>query len=134
MTVLDPGHRYELHHFDGSAIEVLQFVKREGPGYPGNCGHYEGTNIQEVLRALIERLQYLDKQIHHRCNDVSIYNLRNVIRLLEIRAAERHGRPVPMFTYDIETMPTCVGCGHIGCSGECYKIRLEKGAEDARKG
>src|ERR1700721_2807169 len=115
MRVLDPGHQYALKHLDGNLEELLTFVKREGEGYPGNVGSHPGTNIQEVARVLIDRLKYLDTQDHDPCgrNTLAIYNLREVIRLLEDRAAERHGRDRSELSYqnqlpsNIEEMETC---------------------------
>lgn len=132
MKVIDPGHRYVLGQLDddgsGVAPTALVFVKREGPGYPGNVGHHAGTNLQEVLRVLIDRVKYLEQQVPHPNNPIIIFALRHSIWLLEQRAAERHGRP---FTLEaagilriedssIEDAPTCQQCGHIGCSGECH--------------
>ena len=62
MKVIDPGHKYELAHLDGNGHEVLTFVKREGDGYPGNIDHHAGTNLQEVFRAALDRVKYLDNQ------------------------------------------------------------------------
>jgi hypothetical protein len=52
MKIIDPGHKYELDQLDGEGKEILTFVKRDTPSerYPGNQGHYPGTNMQEVLR------------------------------------------------------------------------------------
>jgi len=125
MKVIDPGHEYELNQLDvdpkaGIVLSNrLIFVKREGPKYPGNIGAHEGTNIQEVCRALIDRLKYLDNQIHDDRNITSIIKLRHVIWLLEDRAAERHGRGFDISYYNIETFPTCPNCGHIGCQQYC---------------
>lgn len=124
MKVIDPGHHYALAALDKPAgvaesYELLKFVKREGEGYPGNAGHHSGTNIQEVLRALIDRVKYLDKQIPHDSNTVIVMNLRNALWLLECRAAERHGRKKPRYI-DIELEPTCSTCGHVGCEGTCH--------------
>jgi hypothetical protein len=44
--------------------------------------------------------------------------LRRLIWLFETRAARRHGRFLPEFITEIETMPTCLGCGHIDCDGK----------------
>lgn len=132
MNVIDPGHVYELDFLDeepglpaeyleGSGVKLLTFVKREGPGYPGNVGRHAGTNIQEVLRALINRVQYLDSQIPHPNNWIIIQLFRESILQLENRAAERHGRPpLERFIQEIEKMPTCIKCGYIGCKGECH--------------
>lgn len=118
MKILDPGHRYEVAIYDGgeSFARVIQFMKRVGDGYPGNAGPpYEGTNIQEVLRVLIDRVQYLDGQISDKSNLMVIDDLRHALRALELRAARRHGRTPPEFRFDIENEPVCPKCGHIGC-------------------
>ena len=126
MIVIDPGHTYKLLVLDGTNEELLTFVKREGGGYPGNVGHYSGTNLQEVFRAAIDRTKYLDNQISHPVNKEIIHHLRSCIRLLEHRAAERHGRDTDLFTYNsrameqVESMPACDQCGHIGCEGTCH--------------
>ena len=118
MRVLDAGHKFALRHLDGPGEEVLQFVKREGKGYPGNVGHYEGTTMQEVLRALISRAKYVDGQIPCYETDKSIELMRGALRWFEVRAARRHGR-VFECNEPIETADTCEKCGHIGCNGEC---------------
>lgn len=133
MKILDPGHAYALDWLDGKPplednslddwdfiTNVLVFVKREGEGFPGNEGHHAGTNIQEVLRALIDRVKYLDNQILDWRNEHIIAHLRDAIYLLEQRAADRHNRNLSCRTDIIETYPTCSKCGHIGCSGECH--------------
>lgn len=58
MQELDPGHVYALDKQDGSGTETLTFVKREGAKYPGNISHHAGTNLQEVLRALLARFNF----------------------------------------------------------------------------
>lgn len=133
MRVIDPGHVYELEWLDGDpqnfgilgetpSENTLTFVKREGPGYPGNVGHHAGTNLQEVLRAMINRVKYLDAQIKHQNNSGILANLRHSLWLLEQRAAERHGRRLVDITWsEIESVPTCGYCGHIGCAEACQK-------------
>lgn len=135
MKIIDPGHVYDLQWLDGhppltsrSGIEDwnrLIFVKREGEGYPGNVGHHPGTTIQEVLRALIDRVKYVDGQISHPFNKGVIGQLRSAIHLLELRAAERHHRKLPEIDPitcqpPIEEMPVCPKCLHIGCEGDCH--------------
>lgn len=121
MKVIDPGHEYELTMLDlpEGFVETLMFVKREGPGYPGNVGHHPGTNIQEVLRALIDRVKYLNNQITDARNGRVISHLRNAMWLLEDRAAERHGRTLDVHMREIEKLPTCTKCGHVSCEGKC---------------
>lgn len=132
MRVLDPGHKYALSQLDGTGEELLTFVKREGDKFPGNVGHYTGTNLQEVLRACIDRIGYVDNQVPHNSNKIVARHLRNCIRLLEERAARRHGRlpdwrlyegdNYPVTNDQIEYLPTCSHCGHIGCPEEKKRV------------
>lgn len=123
MKVLDPGHYYELDHLDGDDHEYLVFVKREGEKFPGNVGHYEGTNIQEVLRVLIDRVEYLDKQKPNTHNSFILYDLREALWMLERRAAMQHDRSFDIKMPDIEKQPVCGLCGHIGCNRSCHASR-----------
>lgn len=114
MKIIDPGHKYSLDNLDGNNNTILTFVKREGLKYPGNVGSYEGTNIQEVLRALIDRLVYLDNQAACSENNQILLFLRESIYLLERRAAYRHGHYLtPRVSDEIELLTTCKKCGHI---------------------
>lgn len=120
MKVTDPGHEYEVDTYDGDGSTMtIGFMKREGVGYPGNVGHYPGTNLQEILRVCIDRLEYLDNQIACNKNKKILMKLRSCIGMLESRAAKRHGKilmmPVPMWS-KIETLLTCKICGHIKCN------------------
>lgn len=117
MRVLDPGHRYLLNIYDGEGMQPLRFMKREGEKFPGNIGHYSGTNCQEVLRALIDRVKYLDNQVPCLENDRILECLREVLFQFESRAARRHKRDFPTKYRRIEEQPHCRKCGHIGC--EC---------------
>lgn len=141
MKILDPGHVYELQELDSvngcigfdGLPPILVFVKREGPGYPGNVGHHPGTVIQDVLRACIDRLKYVREQAVVSgdlssvvLDDDVIDDLRLALLRLEHRAASRHGREIAEDdnSYEIggvpiELVPTCKGCGHIGCARTC---------------
>ncbi len=147
MKVLDPGHRYDLATLDGREWETveLRFVKRMGPGYPGNESAYSGTTIQEVCRALIDRVIYLDGQDPDPVNVEVVEHLREVIIFLEERAAVRHGRELPIDRRHwkispasqaeigdsmietvewcekgcIEDAPVCKYCLHVQCDGTC---------------
>jgi hypothetical protein len=122
MRIVDPGHTYALQILDndGPATALrLVFVKREGPKFPGNDGHYSGTNLQEVLRACRDRLLYLNHQEHDYRNEIIIDHLMNAVYLLEERAAERHGR-IPLGRVAAIYGDTCEKCGHVGCGGSCH--------------
>ena len=124
MKVLDPGHRYAARHLDGPDEEIVTFVKREGENYPGNEGHHAGTNLQELCRIMIDRAHYLNRQNPCLETQEFIRLQRDSIRTLEIRAARMHDRPVPLslrLQYDIENLPVCDFCGHVGCAGKCQE-------------
>lgn len=125
MEIKDPGHHFILDELDQddptkTYYAELIFVKREGKGYPGNIGHYRGTTLQECWRAEIKRLLYLDNQEQHLFNSRCINRLRQNIIDLETRAAQRHKRQIPEFWPNVEDMPTCKKCLHIGCKGGCH--------------
>lgn len=121
MEILDNGHVFLLKSYDGFRSILLVFMKREGIDYPNNVGHYPGTNCQEVLRALIARVQYLQHQIWCWHNWIMIKLLRITIWLFERRAAKRHKRKIPFFIPNIEELATCIVCGHIYCEGKHHE-------------
>lgn len=83
MRCLDPGHVYELAELDGSEIQCLAFVNRE----PGR--EAPGTQNQELLRVLIDRVQYLDARLPWPGNARIIHHLRMALALHEARVIER---------------------------------------------
>lgn len=119
MKVIDPGHYYRLLVLDGDQNNDgvwLRFVKREGKKFPGNVGHYPGTTMQEVLRAVIDRARYANRQIPCRETQKAIKLLTEVVFLFEKRAARRHKRRVD-FTPEIAVIGSpCPKCGHIHCN------------------
>lgn len=115
MKILEPGHAYQPACYDGDDCPPLIFMQRVGPGYPGNGHAHPGTNCQEVLRALIDRVIYLDSQVPCVENGHILANLRGALKEFEVRAALRHGLPLPVFTEPVEDMPTCGVCGHVTC-------------------
>jgi hypothetical protein len=122
VRVLDPGHLFSLVPLDGDEQQLLRFVKRQGPKYPGNSSAYVGTTTQEVLRALIARTLYVDGQESNPLNHLVLRNLREALRMLEMRAAKRADRvlsPEFMFSTEPETYTTCKRCGHVECAQVC---------------
>ena len=106
MRVIDPGHHYLLNTLDGEKPVFLRFVKRKGSNFPGNDSAYSGTTIQEVLRALIDRLKYVNNQTPHSYNSAVISLLRVCIWWLEKRAFERHNITFSLEVNGIEELPT----------------------------
>jgi hypothetical protein len=116
MRVVDPGHLYLLKSLDSDAECLIRFVKRSGPKYPGNSTAFSGPTIQEYIRAIIDRLRYVDRQDPSDHNTAVIELLRESLYLLEVRAAERHDMDLPDgIMDDIELQTTCPRCGHLVC-------------------
>lgn len=119
MDVIDRGHRYRLFHLDGDKSTFLQFVKRVGAKFPGNKPPTsQGTTLQEVYRACLERSSYLNDQ--QPCEEMTniIKLTLHILKLLEERAARLHRKSVPSLR-EIIYGPFCPKCGHAGCKGEC---------------
>lgn len=83
MKIIEPGHVYQLQHQDGTGAGLLVFVNREAGT------EHEGTQTQEVLRALIDRTQHCDSCLRWDGNDKIIEHLRMALVLHEARALER---------------------------------------------
>lgn len=118
MKVLDPGHKYLLDSHDGGESILLKFVKRDSPPgkYPGNTDSYPGTLTQEVLRALIDRGEYVQNQQPCPETESFIHLMRTGLFLLESRVRRiRHqvGLDVPL--QGIDSFNGCMICGHILC-------------------
>ena len=124
MKVVDPGHKYELDTYDcpGLKSQRLVFVKRNDPPekYPGNTSSYPGTIMQEVIKALIDRLQYVNRQIPCAETEAVLGLMQTSLFLLEERANRVHGRTLDFSSLgEAGEETTCKGCGHIQCGGEC---------------
>jgi hypothetical protein len=98
MRVLDPGHRYALDNLETGGETVIQFFKdpalHDGDGYPG-------PSCQEYLRAIIDRVQELDRERPWEGNATILYDLRHAIAGFEARALirriEKDGLPIELF-------------------------------------
>lgn len=121
MRIIDPGHFYLLDVLDGYASDDwgrgLLFVKRVGDKYPGNAppAHY-GTTSQEVLRALIDRSEYVNRQIPCAETEAAIGLLNAALLLFEVRAKRVNGSNLDVGTLaEVVTGVTCPSCGHVKC-------------------
>lgn len=117
MRIIDPGHRYELATLDGVAglPYPLQFVKRVGPGYPGNeAPAYPGTTLQEVMRALIDRARYVNHQQPCAETEAAAHLLETALLLFEIRAKRVKGKTLTLgCVANAVEGPTCPKCQHV---------------------
>lgn len=107
--------------FSPAPQQRLIFVKREGDGYPGNVGSYPGTTSQEVLRALIDRAEYVNNQVPCAETQAAKELMQAALVLLELRAARRHGRHIDAPDVEfIVNAECCEKCNHVGCMGDCH--------------
>lgn len=86
MRVLDPGHRYALANLESDGETILQFMK-DPLLHSGEGCH--GPSCQEVIRAIIDRVQTLHAEKSHWVNDGIVYDLLHAIAGFEARAVIR---------------------------------------------
>ena len=113
MKEINPGHIYLLENYDLSSntppYHVLHFMKRIGDRYPGNeppsC---TGTNCQEVIRALIARVVYLDNQFPCIENQIILFCSKIALWAFEFRASRIKGKFLlvnPLNAWKLSTDP-----------------------------
>lgn len=98
MNVITTGHKYELANFEnaGAPGQTLQFIEK----VPVEEGSKElrtvndGTTNEELLRVLIDRLQYLNGKFPCRENSIVITKLEESLMWLNKRTADRLARNV----------------------------------------
>lgn len=117
MIVHEAGHIYVLPSLDGNMPQILTFVKRIGAHFPGNTGApHPGTTTQEVVRALLDRSRYVNKQIPCVETEAVIAALQSILLLLEVRAKRVKGKHLREGTLaEIEAAKVCNICGHVSC-------------------
>jgi hypothetical protein len=96
MRTLVAGHRYHLANVEGSKSQILQFIHKE-PRYEGATEMMtldDGTTNEEVLRVLINRMEFLQQRFPCSENLGAIDHLRGALTLLERRTADRLSRGV----------------------------------------
>lgn len=99
MTPIIEGHLYELKSFEETnpePIQRIQFIHKE----PKEQGSTElvtvanGTTNEEVLKVLINRVQYLNGKFPCRENSIVITKLEEALMWLEKRTRDRIARGV----------------------------------------
>jgi len=92
MRVTIEGHSYLLDASNGTT-QPLDFIRKE------NCDGAlvlvaNGTTTEEVLRVLIDRMEYLQLQIPCSENEIAITKLEEALKWLEKRTKDRIARNV----------------------------------------
>lgn len=86
MKVVKPGHVYDLDNLHGNSSTRLQFYM-DPELHDGESR--AGPNCQEVIRALIDRVNYLDSEKPWEGNEAIVMHLRSALALFESRAILR---------------------------------------------
>ena len=100
MKAVEPGHVYRLDHLESSGQLSLVFARQEpddsdltfirrNSAAITHPSEHPGTNVQEVLRALIDRSQFLDSVVPCAETEDAIYYLRMAFFCYEARAWRR---------------------------------------------
>lgn len=96
MKVSTIGHKYELASFEGSGSQVIQFIEKI-PATEGSKDLItvnDGTTNEEVIKVLIDRVQYLNGKFPCRENSIVITKLEEALMWLNKRTSDRLARNV----------------------------------------
>ncbi len=93
MKVQEPGHAYLLDQIGTDDKWPLLFLKRSGDLVKHDVEH-QGTICQEVMRALIDRLKYLDYLIPCPETQSALTHMRHALYDMEKRAFRRKQQKV----------------------------------------
>lgn len=94
---LTPGYRYSLAYEGGTpGNQVLQFIEKAPTEEhsPELKLINDGTTTEAVIRVLIDRTQYLNKQFPSEYNTTAIEHLEEALASLEARTSDRQERNV----------------------------------------
>lgn len=88
MEIIDDGHIYDMWQLGSDDPQRITFIKRSG-GAIQYEEQWPGVQVQEVLRVLIDRTEYLNEIIP--CNESkdALWHLRMALFMYEVRAHRR---------------------------------------------
>lgn len=92
MKIIVPGHTYTLSNFEKTTEldQVLQFIHKEPKeGSTELVTVANGTTNEEVLEALIDRMNYLQAKFPCRENAIAITNMEQALMWLNKRTQDR---------------------------------------------
>ena len=98
MKVIREGHLYELEMFEdksGRYDQSLQFIEKVPTGINNELRtEFDGTTNEEVLKVLINRMEYLQNKFPCEENEMTISCLYESLYWLEKRTKDRLQRNV----------------------------------------
>ncbi len=104
MKILTQGHKYELENFEAKTNlgQIIQFIEKEHITKEPNSNLVidklitinDGTTNEEVLKVLIDRLQYLYNKFPSEETQCSIDHLKIALYAQQSRTYDRQQRGV----------------------------------------
>lgn len=97
MFIVVPGHKYILSNLENPQDgQVLQFIHKEklNPTDEKLTTIVDGTTNEEVLKAMIDRLQTQNAKLPNRDTSIAITHLEDALMRLERRIKDRTDRGV----------------------------------------
>ena len=105
MKIIDPGHIYELRQLGDANTQTIRFIKRCG-GAVQYSQEWSGLQTQEVLRALIDRTEYLNDILPCKETIEAKRCLQMALYWYEVRALRRKRSETNRTTLDHDDMET----------------------------
>lgn len=93
MKIVDEGYEYSLASLEGSPDQSLRFKKTEERKGELITLH-DGTSNEEIIKALINRLHFLNDWMYDSYNSEALIHLENALNALHARQADRKARGV----------------------------------------
>ncbi len=93
MKIIDEGYKYELDSLEGGESQLLWFKKTNEVDGKLITQH-DGTSNEEIIKALINRLHYLNEWMYDSFNSEALIHLENALDALHARQSDRKARGV----------------------------------------
>lgn len=97
MVIKEAGYLYLVENYEGGGTQQIQFLHKETTPEKtdGSLNLIKnGTTNEELLKVLINRLQYLNTVLPSRENSIVITKLEESLMWLNKRAMDREARGV----------------------------------------
>lgn len=95
MKIIREGHKYSLENFEGRVKEQeIQFIEKIKTDNNELETVFDGTTNEEVLKVLLNRMNYLNSKFPCRENSLAITKLQEALMWLEERTKDREDRGV----------------------------------------